>query len=731
MGRGSQRRAANPSQETGAPYRQPASTASPDVTACVIAAGANGRAASDRSGQDERRRGWFWHWNGIVTQYAPLIGLKGVGLLNSYTVWTDRREDSPHRGYAFPSQQSEANFYGEDRAELITINKILVALDLIEIRKEMVRKVDAQGRRWKVPQNFYRVKDRPNGIELTTEDVIRVIELADRDRAVYRYIRKVFSSRFEPIDSDNVWHQILVEIAEHPTWKKLAARAARQEAQASARSKAGHRSRARKQARAETATEPDSGQAATKGHPDAATPDAVLTSGHVIDEASGNTEQKRVSSASAATSVADAISGSDTVDAPGNKGSGVADEDSNNGSRGPERGNVGVTNNGHEGSVEPGNTTYYETSTTTTTTTSRTPGGDGQASDLIHLQGTRLDYPGDALALDGDGEHAAADRQAIRQPEATAIDAALHPRVAGPGGEPPQRRLADAGAGPVGDPSPLVVSLYEAANDRRATPLERILLSELEVDADAPARAAGLRGADWVAAALREAVGSGSAFVAPKRIREIINRWAATGSGPRRAELDIPGGDGENSHANTHAERDAGVLKQMLADMLGTDVRVTGGANAVVVTPVTGRPALGERRVAEIERQASEMIGRPVRLQLEAPGPGRDGEAMQAERVAAGVTISRRDAQQGEQLWNALLDMLAAEGAGTDLLRLRAVVPIGQREDGAFLLGAPTRLAARLLEGRFQRPVEQALSSLLEAPVHIAVLNPDRWAIID
>ena len=91
-----------------------------------------------RSGEDARRRGWFWHWNALVTQYAPLIGLKGVGLLNSYTVWTDRREESPHRGYAFPSQQSEADFYGEDRAELITINKILVALDLIEIRKEMV-----------------------------------------------------------------------------------------------------------------------------------------------------------------------------------------------------------------------------------------------------------------------------------------------------------------------------------------------------------------------------------------------------------------------------------------------------------------------------------------------------------------------------------------------------------------------------------------------------------------
>ena len=93
-----------------------------------------------QSGDDARRRGWFWHWNSMVTQYAPLLGLKGIGLLNSYTVWTDRREHSPYQGYAFPSQTSESAFYGEDRAELISINKILVALDLIEIRKEMVQR---------------------------------------------------------------------------------------------------------------------------------------------------------------------------------------------------------------------------------------------------------------------------------------------------------------------------------------------------------------------------------------------------------------------------------------------------------------------------------------------------------------------------------------------------------------------------------------------------------------
>ncbi len=196
-----------------------------------------------RSGDDARRRGWFWHWNNIVTQYAPMIGLKGVGLINSYTVWTDRRDTSPHRGYAFPSQQSEADFYGEDRAELITINKILVALDLIEIRKEMVLRVDVKGRRWKVPHNFYRVKDHDDGFALTSCDVMKVATLADKDRTVYRYLRRMFSPKFSPIDSQNVWHDILKEARENEVWQRLAIRALKDESKASARSIAGHATR--------------------------------------------------------------------------------------------------------------------------------------------------------------------------------------------------------------------------------------------------------------------------------------------------------------------------------------------------------------------------------------------------------------------------------------------------------------------------------------------------------
>lgn len=178
-----------------------------------------------RSGLDERRRGWFWHWNSIVTQYAPLIGLKGIGLLNSYTVWTDRRSDSPFHGYAFPSQEAEAAFYGEERQELITINKILVTLGLVEIRKEMVVRVDAHGRRWRVPHNLYRVRDSEDGYTLSTNAVRAVLELARRDAEVFRYIRHIFAPRFAPIDRHNPWHAILAELRPTPLWQELVQRA--------------------------------------------------------------------------------------------------------------------------------------------------------------------------------------------------------------------------------------------------------------------------------------------------------------------------------------------------------------------------------------------------------------------------------------------------------------------------------------------------------------------------
>ena len=297
-----------------------------------------------RAGEDVRRRGWFWHWNALVTQYAPLIGLKGVGLLNSYTVWTDRREESPHRGYAFPSQQSEADFYGEDRAELITINKILVALDLIEIRKEMVVRADPQGRRWKVPHNFYRVKDHGDDFSLGPADVLRVAELAARDRAVYRYVRRVFSPRFAPIDGDNVWGRILPQVRLTLVWQGLAARAAAEEDRASARTRAGHA--ARKGAATETERSLESLASPPFFAPDAG--DGAAIEPGVND--SGSVASPSTDSSSVALS---------------NTGSGVDVGETNRGWRRRPRSTVAPINEAGQTDVEPSNTTYHQSSTTT------------------------------------------------------------------------------------------------------------------------------------------------------------------------------------------------------------------------------------------------------------------------------------------------------------------------------------------------------------------------------
>jgi hypothetical protein len=427
-----------------------------------------------RGGEDVRRRGWFWHWNALVTQYAPLIGLKGVGLLNSYTVWTDRREESPHRGYAFPSQQSEADFYGEDRAELITINKILVALDLIEIRKEMVLRADPQGRRWKVPHNFYRVKDHGDDFTLSTPDVLRVAELAARDRAVYRYVRRVFSPRFAPIDGDNVWGRILPEVRITSVWQQLSARTAAEEDRASARTRAGHAAR--------------KGSSAMNDAPEslAATPFFAPSDG---DDAAMATDSN--DSASVTTSM-----GEKTSVATINTGSVVDVDASNKGSRRTGQSDVAATNEGRPTAVAPANTTYHQERTTT--------------RDMITAKDDERDSSNDASANERD--RFTASRQT----------------TGGPGPRPPADAAAEAAA----------LRAFESANDRAATPAERKLLRDLAARFEPVATTASQEragedlpasGWGWLEAAVWEAVEAGSAFVAPRRLREILARWEREG----------------------------------------------------------------------------------------------------------------------------------------------------------------------------------------------------------
>lgn len=655
-----------------------------------------------QSGADARRRGWFWHWNSMVTQYAPLLGLKGIGLLNSYTVWTDRREHSPYHGYAFPSQTSEAAFYGEDRAELITINKILVALDLIEIRKEMVQRTDEQGRRWRVPHNFYRVKDRTDGLDLRSADVLRVVELASADKAVFRYIRRIFSSKFAPIDEANAWHAILTELSAHPTWRALSAQAAELEARNSARSKAGHRRRA--------------GSSAT---PPADVEAILMTDGQLDAVEFSTNELGETPSAAHATVVGAANNGSTGLVGLANSGCGGVADATNTGLDMERLSSVAEINDAPRSSVEPSNTMYYQAAATTTTTTAApaaleecapTTPADLSAAPL-HLEATGL----------------------VEQPP--------HGDASAASGRPAERGAHHAGGGPLGDPSALVVSLFEAANDRRASKLERVLLSELEHAADAAARAAGSTGADWVAAALREAVASGSAFVAPKRIREILNRWAAEGAGPAGGVTATPASAPADAAPPTR--RVAAAWQRTLAAIRRTVdestfdrlfssseiITLRGDTAAVRVATDAVADKLGHEYRALVERNLSQAAGRTMHVHFIVDAEPATPVTAESEPAAARYLIPAADAERGRQLWTAVLAALGADLPAADVARLAAVTPLGQGPDGALLLGVPNRLAARLIEGRCRPAIEAAFAGVLGAHYALQTIERADWAI--
>ena len=761
-----------------------------------------------RAGDDSRRRGWFWHWNTIITQYAPLVGLKGVGLLNSYTVWTDRRDESPHRGYAFPSQQSEADFYGEDRAELITINKILVALDLLEIRKEMILRVDSSGRRWRVPHNLYRVKERENGWNLRIEDVIRVATLAESSPQVFRYIRRVFSPRFAPIDRDNPWHLILAAVRAEPVWARLTARTLELERRASARTRAGHEARA-------------TAESAARQHDSSL---VALTSGQTETEMLSYTERLSDDGVADAFFVApcnDAVTPSPTTVAYHN----TADRPD---AESATPSTVAPGNSACPTAVATGNTTHHQLSPTTTTTTTngsmapepeqeatdahmpvpnshnavkrhmpanqhhsratavgagddhvvaREPqraaaaeqavaggaarlaacmagqlpphaeesmadvGADGGAAPDRDRDGRRFGMPAAAWIADerggtddqrgcdvagaagtisqttgdtGDGDGFSPRAASDVAERASGAMAARHQLYAGAGvrgatdvGAPPRatieerggldgprgvhsrRGVADAGGGgPLGDPSDVVVSLFEAANDRRATPLERVLLAELERDADPSARAAGSSGAAWVAAALRDAVEAGSSFVAPRRLREIINRWAdattATGDAP------------------AHVPRESARRR---APTPGR--RATGDSTRVIVDP----------NAASMPNQFHGVPSMPAPASATAPNPAKQPDVRLPGGGRASVVWRRVVAELGRALD---ADTHTRLLAGSRVVSFRR----GVVEVQVASLGAAEKLAVE-----YRPLVERHLNTGLAQPVTVCFV-PDEAATV-
>jgi hypothetical protein len=553
------------------------------------------------------------------------------------------------------------------------------------------------------------VKDHGDDFNLTTNDVMRVARLADKDRAVYRYVRRIFSPQFAPIDRDNIWHQILEEVRPTEVWQKLAARTERDENRASARSKAGHASRRTSETSAVFSLPNDGDKSASEATAPATSSDSVT----------GNTND---SSASDETNAAETNTGCLTTVAKSSKGLGKKTTSVD-----------ALVNRGQATSVAPTSTTYYQELTTTTT---------GVSEEL-----PETNEPDQASSIEG-------------------ID---------PGLPPDDRRDEDA-----------TVRLFDEANSRPSTAAARRHLKRIADDFADLAQGAGVSGWALVGSAIDEAVSSGSAFVAPKRVREIVTRWNRDGV-PAMYAFSPPHGDDEArdgsrpvtgtrlaSHRSvrtvdlpgTHDPVDiwdstcrslSESLPKGVVEALRADVWIAGYAvGEVTLVATTNELAACIRDDWEdlIQRKLSVALRRPVRIAVTVAGPDDPDPEPVPENPSPRSPRkpgTRRTAPVGgppaapraipyfmvaecgmssTQVWTSVLDDLRGSGAIPKAevdTWLRDSELIG-RDPGndAFIVGVPHALAERRA-ARFLSQIESAAMQIVGFDCEIQIVRTQTW----
>ncbi len=226
-----------------------------------------------------------------------------------------------------------------------------------------------------------------------------------------------------------------------------------------------------------------------------------------------------------------------------------------------------------------------------------------------------------------------------------------------------------------------VVQAYTDANDRPPTRLERQRLAELLRRFDPAARRAepSSTGAAWLRAAIIEAVDSGSAFVAPRRIETICERW-------ERAMT---------SHRQQRAGR-------------RSDRRSDDGAGET--TP----PATD---AAASERGAEDGPGHVPIDPFDAP----DAPVIPSFIVSADRPVT------SWQLWRLVTDELLREPIGwQNRAWLEQAVLIDQA-DGVLVIGTVSRFARDLLERRLGEPMSRVVAAILGEPRELRFVVSRSW----
>jgi hypothetical protein len=448
----------------------------------------------------------------------------------------------------------------------------------------------------------------------------------------------------------------------------------------------------------------------------------------------------------------DSSSDSTTVKAQGgeatsvaktNNGSPVDVDASNKGSKAKSTSSVEPGNQARPTTVAPANTTKNQYSSSTTTTTNR---ADQDSTDE-HLN-----------------EENAAGMGKNRTVEMTASSAtAAFPASSGPGG-----KIAPGDA--PGETA--AIQAFEDANGRPSTPAERHLLRGLAVQAELDAIKQGgaqTSGWSWVTAATYEAVEAGSSFVAPRRLREIISRWARDGApgslqssvdreptviqSEQGAEVvlgeapdfDLPHGHGSaRTWAFTVSRLGSSIVNEVLRELVG-GTAITGYREGEVTI------AVANHRQAEqmsggyrtmIERALGEAMRRPIRLAIIEPDSAETVDDEQPDMPEIEEIPARSEPEEqasflipecgmtSDQVWTAMLAELSTNGEippANVSAWLRPARLIGRSADGSLILGAPHTLAQRRIETRFHQPVEDAAARVIGMPVRVEAVVASTW----
>jgi hypothetical protein len=135
-----------------------------------------------------------------------------------------------------------------------------------------------------------------------------------------------------------------------------------------------------------------------------------------------------------------------------------------------------------------------------------------------------------------------------------------------------------------------------------------------------------------------------------------------------------------------------------------------------------------------VERNLNARLRKPVTVAFHpseiAPAPQMTEQTHTTPRAdTSEIVITRSDLELGRQFWHAILDDLTPSLTLDDLERLTGVIPLGEDATGTMLLGTPSPIARRLIEGRYRADIEHSLSTLLGHPVTVRAVDGDAWTL--